>query len=139
MLHLTARSDAPIACDMSTATDTPDERLREYSRLFDRALLRRSRSADAVEFAFRSAPGVREWVEDLARRESACCPFLDYRVDSAGDEVIWTTSGDERAGVGAILDAFHDPPGHAGGGLLDRLADRGVTAVEAPGDRRGLA
>ena len=49
----------------------------------------------------------REQVEDLARRELACCPFLGYRVETAGDQVVWTISGDERDGAQATLDAFH--------------------------------
>ena len=70
---------------MSTATDTPDERLAAYRRLFERALLRRERRDDGVVFAFRADAA--EAVEDLARREAACCPFLDYRVETVGGEV----------------------------------------------------
>jgi len=118
VLHLQARSGAPIACDMSTARDTPDERLAEYHALFERALLRRERSADAVVFWFRADLGTRETVDDLARREHACCPFFEYHIESVGGEVIWTTinrrTGDERAGVDVILDAFHALPDHAG-------------------------
>jgi len=118
VLHLQAQPDAPIACDMSTARDTPAERLAEYGALFERALLRRDRRADAVVFWFRAVPGTRERIDDLARREHACCPFLEYRIESAGDEVVWTTTnpitGDQRAGVDVILDAFHALPDHAG-------------------------
>jgi hypothetical protein len=89
-LHIEARPGAPIACDMSTATDTPDERLAEYQRLFEAALLRRERHADAMVLSFRADPGTREQIESLARREAACCPFLDYRVETLGDEVRWT-------------------------------------------------
>jgi hypothetical protein len=114
-LHLQARPDAPIACDMSTAEDTPDERLLEYRRLFEHALLGRERRADAVVLRFRSDRATREAVEDLARREAACCPFLDYRVETAGDELIWTITGDARAGAQATLDAFHALPDHEEG------------------------
>ena len=38
-LHLPARAGAAIACDMTTASDTPDERMREYDRLFAGAML----------------------------------------------------------------------------------------------------
>jgi hypothetical protein len=89
-LHLRARAAAPVACDMSTADDTPDERLREYGRLFERALLRRERRSDAVVFNFRADDGTRQAVDGLARREAACCPFLDYRVETVGEEVVWT-------------------------------------------------
>jgi hypothetical protein len=114
ILHLPARADAPIACDMSTALDTPEQRLAEYRELFEQALLGRERRADGVVFLFRDGPGIRERVDDLAHREYACCPFLDYRVETVGDEVIWAitnpVAGDERDGVDAILDAFHALP-----------------------------
>jgi hypothetical protein len=142
LLHLPARPGAPIACDMSSARDTPDERLAEYGRLFERALVRRERHEDRVIFAFRSVPGTREQVEDLARREAACCPFLDYRVQTVGEEVILTitnpVTGLEAADAAATLDAFHALPDHAGAdyaGLLDRLADGGVHMTEVGRDR----
>jgi hypothetical protein len=109
-LHLPARPGAPIACDMSTADDTPEERLREYGRLFQTALLRRERRTDSVSFWFRADPGTRDALEALARREAACCPFLDYRVEAAGDELVWTTTGDDRAAIQVFLDALHALP-----------------------------
>ena len=134
VLHLPARADAPIACDMSTATDSPDQRLAEYSALFERALVRRERAEHAVVFVFRATPGAREQVEDLARREAACCPFLDYRVQTTDDEVIYTVTntrtGMERSDAEVTLDAFFALPDHAGSdyaGLLDRLA--GVAVI----------
>jgi hypothetical protein len=141
-LVLRALPDAPVSCDMSTARDTPDERLREYGELFERALAGRERRPDSVEFRFRADPGVRETVDDLARREAACCPFLDYRVETAGDEVVWTitnvVAGDERAGIDVALDAVHALPDHAGSdfaGFRDRMAERGVHLVEVGDDR----
>lgn len=112
VLHLPARPNAAIACDMSTATDTPDDRLAEYRRLFERTLTGRVRRADGVVLTF--TPDARAAVEDLVRREAACCPFADYRVDVSGDDVVWTTtnprSGDDRADVDAILDALYELP-----------------------------
>jgi hypothetical protein len=103
-MHLPPLPGAPIACDMTTAGDTPDERIAECGDLFARTLLRRERRADAVVLAFRA--DAREQVEDLARREHACCPFLDYRVEAAGDEVVWTITSPSAGGV-ATIDAFH--------------------------------
>ena len=109
MLHLPARTGAPIACDMSTARDTPEERLAEYHELFERALRGRERGTDSVVLRFDA--DAREQVEDLVQREHACCPFVDYRVETAGDEVIWTTTnpmaGDERAAVDVMLDSLY--------------------------------
>jgi hypothetical protein len=141
-LHIQAQPGAPIACDMSTAQDTPEERLGEYNRLFERTLVRSERRDDAVAFWFRADPGTRAAIDDLARREAACCPFMDYHVETVGDEVIYTisnmTTGDERASVDVFLDAFHALPEHAGSdleGLFGRLSDRGVDVIKAGGDR----
>jgi len=111
-LHLPAVPDAAVACDMSTATDTPEERIAEYGRLFERALLRRERRPDSV--VFHLAPDARAAVESLARREAACCPFADYRVETAGDEVVFTITNpvtdERRADVDSMLDEFHALP-----------------------------
>jgi hypothetical protein len=119
-LHLPARAGAAIACDMSTAADTPDERLRQYDRLFAEAMLGRERREDAVVFTFRAQ--TQDWVEDLARREAACCPFADYRVEADGDAVTWTiTNPDERSEIDVMLDAYYalpDDPGVDLAGLL---------------------
>jgi hypothetical protein len=101
-LHLPARPGAPVACDMSTAADTPEQRLREYRALFARALLRHERRPGATVLTFRADAGAA--VADLARREAACCPFLDHRVEPAGAGVVWTISGESAE----TLDAFHD-------------------------------
>jgi hypothetical protein len=135
VLHLPARPDAPIACDMSAARDTPEERLAEYQELFERALRGRERHADGVVLRFDAA--AREQVEDLASREHTCCPFVDYRVETTGDEAIWTTTdpapGEQRAAVEVMLDALYTLPEHAGSdfdGYLARLADRGLNVVQ---------
>lgn len=128
-LHLPHTAGAPIACDMSAARDTPEQRLAEYGELFERALLGRERREDAVVLTF--AADAREQVEDLARREHACCPFVDYRVEVDGEHVRWTTTNtvhDEGA-VEVMLDAMYELPDHAGSdieGYLERLAERGV-------------
>jgi hypothetical protein len=134
--HFPARADAPIVCDMTTAEDTADQRLAEYSRLFERALVRRHRDDDGVIFAFRADAGIREAVEDLARREAICCPFLDYGVETVGGEVTYTITnpldGDSRASVDAALDVIYSLPEHSAtdmAGLLGRLADRGLEVV----------
>jgi hypothetical protein len=106
-MHHAADPAAPVACDMRGADDTPAERRAAYRSLFERALLRRERAADSVTLRFR---GERAAVEELAHREAACCPFLDYRVETVGDEVVWTIStsatGERRASIEPILAAF---------------------------------
>jgi hypothetical protein len=140
VLHIPARSDAPIACDMSTAQDTFDERFADYRRLFERSLLGRERRGDGVVLRF--SADAREAVEDLVRREAACCPFVDYRVDERGDDIVWTTTNPRGDGdVDTILDALYELPDHVGAGLdgyFERLAARGVEVVQAAPDRLEL-
>ena len=94
--HIQAVPGAPIACDMSSARDTPDERLAAYGRLFEQRAAAARAARRHVVFASAPTPASAEAVEDLARREAACCPFLDYRVETAGDEVIWTITNASR-------------------------------------------
>ena len=109
-LHIPADPEAPIACDMSAAADTPSQRMAEYGRLFECSLLRRERRDDTVVFAFRGDAGSQ--VADLARREAECCPFLGYRVETIGDEVIWTIADPVgREGASAVLDELYALPG----------------------------
>ena len=130
VLHIPAQLDAPIACDLSTAEDTAEERLADYQRQFERALLRRERREDLVIFSFRAEGGTRAALHDLARREAACCPFLEYRVETLGDEVTWTTSnrrtGSERPDIDAFLDVLYALPDHSDSdieGFFARLGD----------------
>jgi hypothetical protein len=106
VLHLPARPGAPVACDMSGAIDTPQVRLREYAALFGRALVRRERRAGAVLFELQGDAHTRAAVEDLARREAACCPFLGHRVEAAAGRVTWTISA-PAGPAEAVLDALH--------------------------------
>jgi hypothetical protein len=102
-----ATPNAPIACDMTAAPDTPEERVAEYGRLFAHALIARDRTDHAVVFTFAAKPGVREWIADLVAREAACCPFLSYAVEHRDDQIVWTWSTESllpgRAGIGSQL------------------------------------
>ena len=120
---------APIACDMTAASDTPEERLAEYGRLFAHALLDLERTADAVEFRFASKAGVAEWIADLARREAACCPFLSYRITFSADRVVWRTSSEAGPAAQTILDEFSALPERLAdgfSGLIERLGQKGL-------------
>jgi hypothetical protein len=131
-LIISETKDTPIACNMTSAPDTPEQRLAEYGRLFAHALIGRERTADGVVFTFAAKPGVAEWVADLAKREAACCPFFSYEVTFAPKEVVWRTSSQAGPTVQAFLDEFHAlPERFADGldGLFQRLDSRGVRVV----------
>ena len=136
LLSIVPRPDAPIACDMTTATDTLAERLAEYRRLFEHALTSRESTATATTFRFAARPGVREWVCDLAKREAACCSFLTYEIDEQGDEIVWTISGGLGASEMAILGEFLDGPESITGSsdvIAQRLEDQGLHVIGTNG------
>jgi hypothetical protein len=129
-------SRTPLVCDMSTAHDTPQERMAEYARLLDHALTRRERTSDAVIWRFTARPGVEAWVRDLADREAACCPFLTYTITVAGGQVTYRIAGDDDPMVQAALDEIHRVPEHAADGfpgLLEGL-DRAGFEVSTSAD-----
>jgi hypothetical protein len=138
LLNADEKPDAQIACDLTDAPDTPDERIAEYGRLFAHALADRHRTADAVELRFAVKAGVAEWVADLARREAACCPFLSHHVGADGTHIIWRASSQAGPAAQAILDELYALPERFGdgcNGLVERFAARGFT-VTAPRPQR---
>jgi hypothetical protein len=114
---------------MTTAPDTPQERMAEYGRLFEHALAGRERTTDAVIWRFTARAGVEAWVRDLADREAACCPFFVYTVSEQDGQVTYQIAGDDDPIVHGILDEFHHLPERLADGLpglLQRLHDHGL-------------
>ena len=142
LLSIAARHESPIACDMTHAEDTLVDRIAEYRRLFEHALLGRESTDTATTFRFRDQPGVREWLLDLVRREAACCPFLSYDVhldgSADGQEIVWTTSGGVGASEMSVLDEFlagaAQPVGDSAS-IARRLEEGGGVPVIVPVDR----
>lgn len=103
--------------------------MAEYGRLFEHALIGSDRVANAVIWRFTARAGVEAWVRDLADREAACCPFLDYTVTDHDGQVTYTIAGDDDPTVQAILDEVHNLPDQIAAGptgLLDRLGSAGL-------------
>ena len=123
-LAISATPGCPIACDMTDATDTPDERIAEHARLFAHALVARERIENGVVLTFAAKPGAWEWIADLVRREAACCPFFSYEVELRDDEIVWTTSSESSPAVDAYFDELYAGPERlVGDGFDGLLAD----------------
>jgi hypothetical protein len=119
----------PIACDMTTAADTGQERFLEYERLFTKALVGRERTADGIRFRLRADEGVEAWVRDLAAREKACCAFYDFQITTDGHEVLWDASVIDDDIARDILEEFYGLPDNIATGLdgfENRLTQRGL-------------
>jgi len=125
---------------MTAAQDTLAERLAEYRRLFEHALVDQEATITSTTYRFADRPGVREWVLDLVGREAACCPFLSVEVHSEGGHLVWRIEGlgaADMATVGEVLTA--DRSG-AWQGLARDLTDRGGVPILTPvgsGRRQG--
>jgi hypothetical protein len=127
----------PIACDLTDAPDTAEERMAEYARLFARSLTGRERTGRGVQLRFRADDGVAAWVRDLAAREKACCPFYDFAVAATDSEVRWDISLADGATADedtahTLLDEFYYAPDNVAAGvpgMRERLAANGYTVT----------
>jgi hypothetical protein len=124
-------ADTPVVCDLSTATDTPEQRLDEYHRLFNQALISRDRTGNnGVRFRLRAEDGIESWVRDLAAREKACCAFFAFDITTIGDEVIWMAEVIDNDTARAVLDEFY---------ALTENATKSVDDLRARFTEKGLA
>ena len=125
----------PIACDLTEAPDTAEERFAEYGRLFSQALVGRERVTGGIRFRLRADDGLEGWVRDLAAREKACCPFFDFRIGTDGDEIHWDACVIDDDTARAILEEFYRLPETVADGLTgleNRLTERGFDIVADP-------
>lgn len=122
----------PIVCDMTDAPDTAAERVQEYERLFAQSLLDRERLPNGVRFRFRADTGVEDWVRDLARREKACCAWLDFVISVRDGEVWWDWLAPEDELARLFLEDLYGLPETLGQGpaaVLERMTAKGEQAM----------
>jgi hypothetical protein len=125
-------ASTPVVCDMTTASDTLDERMAEYRRLFGEALLGRERTPEGIRYRFHAAPGVEAWVRDLAAREKACCAFFAYEVSVHESEVRWDAAVPDNDAARALLDEFYALPdtlADTAGDPRERFARHGLMII----------
>ena len=99
-----------IVCDMTGAPDTGQERLAEYARLFERALISRERTPGAMRWWLRNDEGIEAWAKDLAARENACCAFMTTTVTVAGDRILWESTAIDDPVAREVLDMMYELP-----------------------------
>jgi hypothetical protein len=125
-------ASTPIVCDMTTATDTEEERLAEYRQLFTEALIARERTAAGIRYRLRAAPGIEARVRDLAAREKACCAFFGFEISVADDEVRWDIAVPDNDMARAVLEELYSLPDtlvENFDDLRERFAQRGMDIV----------
>ena len=130
LLSIPAAPDAPWACDLSAAEDSLAERLAEYRRLFDHALIDQQATDTSTTYRLADRPGVREWVRDLAVREAACCPFLSFEVTAEDRHLLWHIGGLGAADVAILGEVLSTADRRASSEALARdLAARGRVPI----------
>ncbi|MFI6742752.1 hypothetical protein ACIBI9_58505 [Nonomuraea sp. NPDC050451] len=129
-------ASTPIVCDMTTAPDTPQQRLDEYRHLFGRYLLGREKTAEGIRFRLRAEPGVEEQVRDLAAREKACCAFFAFGIRLDGEQVLWDCAVSDNDAARALLEEYYQLPDTADQNpeeMEKRLAAKGLHFHTEPG------
>ena len=122
----------PIVCDMTTATDTTEERLALYRHVFGTPLTGRERTEAGIRFRFRGEEGLVDVIRYLASREKACCAFFDFDIREDGDEITWDSTVIDDPIARQILDEYYDLPDTLSEGteaLFDRFTAKGLTVV----------
>jgi hypothetical protein len=83
------------------------------AKLGDAALLEVRRAETRAELLFAHDPGVRESLDAILAAESACCPFLEMRVNDRGNSVL-TLEVEAPAGAETVLSGIVEAfGGHA--------------------------
>lgn len=95
---------AEIVCTLEGASFA--ERVIWIRALFARSLLERREEGLALHLAL--APEAADDVDDLVRRERACCAFLEFEVERSADAVRLTIKAPEAArdSAGLMFAAF---------------------------------
>jgi len=68
-------------------------RRQEIAGLVGDALVERQQVKNGLRFRFR--PDAENRVRDLVAREQVCCPFLDFRIEVAGEVILEVTGSPE--------------------------------------------
>jgi hypothetical protein len=92
------------ACSMPTA-ERP-LRLAEFDALFAASVRNVTRDGQGVHLHLEGDPGLRERVQDLAERETACCSFFTFAIEGSDDNVTVDISVPKERRE--ILDALAD-------------------------------
>jgi hypothetical protein len=73
-------SDSTDGFVCSLSAEDQLQRLREFSELFETALVRSRREPRRLELTLDASATSEEQVRDLLRREHECCPFFEFEV-----------------------------------------------------------
>ena len=101
------RPEAAIACSLQSGELV--DRVEVWEGLARNALREARSTAHGVHLVFAGSEEAQRELEELARLESECCSFAEWRVTRTGDGVVLevTSAGDGVTAVQAVF-GFHD-------------------------------
>jgi hypothetical protein len=79
------REPIPLACSLP-AGELADRRL-EFADASAK-ILSREPTERGLLLRFRDAPGFQQQLADLIRRERECCPFFEFRMEAADEQIL---------------------------------------------------
>lgn len=119
---------SPIVCTLPAQDH--QARAAAFRQAFSH-LVQTERLEHGFLWRFVAAPGLSERLDELARREHACCRFLVFRLVDEGSTIVWYTHAEE--GARDVVDAFMRLPetlGDKNGELMRRvLSEAGLSFV----------
>lgn len=96
------------------ACSAGDDELASLSRLLrriGRAAIHRERTSAGYRLRLPDSDSAEAAVAEFARRDKACCPFLDFEISRVAGEIVLEVTGPSEAG--RILDLSFDLTGAA--------------------------
>jgi len=82
-----AAEEAPVACSLTPAGLAAQA--GRWTRLADRAMTERTKTAHGLRIAFRPEPGAEQELRELVAVETECCPWATWTVEtSAAGQVV---------------------------------------------------
>jgi hypothetical protein len=98
-----AAEKTPVACSLTQAGLAVQA--SRWTRLADRAMTERTKTAHGLRMGFRPEPGAEQELRELVAVETECCPWATWTVEtSPGQIVLDIRSAGE--GIAALHDMF---------------------------------
>ena len=79
-------NEAPVACSLTPAG--LEAQADRWTRLADRAMTERTKTAHGLRIGFRPEPGAEQELRALVAVETECCPWATWTVETSAGQVV---------------------------------------------------
>lgn len=91
MIPIGPLAEVPLACTLTP--DAGREQVQRWRRFDQKHALRRESTPTALTVHYARTPGAVEKLQELVDAESACCSFVDWRIEDDGTDLRLVVSG----------------------------------------------